>query len=601
MMRLLGLCPRPASSINPPLPLNCPPWCQTFEQRLIRAATFDCIPFAGLRLLSGSQEPGYTGATASQSNLCSEVGADLLTQGGNAADAMVGTVACVGTVSIYHSGIGGGGFMIVRSPNGTHEFIDFRETAPAAATKDMFRNNEPASRIGGLASGVPGELRGLRYLHKEYGKLDWSTVLAPAVRIARHGWKVNEDLLRNMNMAIHVANQTQESNFFLEDPEFAMDFAPKGRLPKLGETITRKRYAKILTTIAQNGPDAFYTGPIAEATVQALRSKGGIMTLADLRDYSVAIRRTLSIAYRNYKIISTSAPSAGPVLLSILKTMEGYPNISDPTNNNLTTHRLDEAMKHAYGMRAKLGDPSFLPAIDRFQEHMISEQAAHAIRARISDNQTSDASYYDPSGFEQLDTPGTSHIVAADHTGLSISLTTSINLLFGSKVVVPETGLIMNNEMNDFSIPGTTNAFGYISNPNNFVQPGKRPLSSITPVIIEHLGVPSRGAFFAAVGAAGGSRIPTATVQAIIHILDGGISIEKALAAPRMHDQLRPEQVSLEYAFGNETAAYLRGLGKNVTWVAPGLSSVQGLRKLADGRFEAAGEPRQRGSGGFVV
>ncbi|PVI00281.1 gamma-glutamyltranspeptidase 1 precursor [Periconia macrospinosa] len=542
-------------------------------------------------------EAGHLGAVASESEICSHIGVELLKKGGNAADAMVGTVACVGVVGMYHSGIGGGGFMIVRSANGTYEFIDFRETAPAAAFENMYKNNEQASITGGLASGVPGELRGLQHLHEKYGILTWSEVLTPAVKVARDGWKVNEDLVKYMVSATAGGN-----NFLVNDYEFALDFAPRGKLLTLNETITRKRYADTLETIAQQGPDAFYEGPIAEATIKALQAKNGTMTLEDLKNYTVAIREPSTINYRDYKLTACSAPSGGEVALTVLKIMEGYDKVGDPSNINLTTHRLDEAMKFAYGMRANLGDPLFLADIDDYQKNMTSEETAAEVRSKISDTQTFPTAYYDPKGLESLETPGTSHVVTADYTGLSISLTTTVNLLFGSKLVVPETGVIMNNEMNDFSIPNVTNAFGYVPSPANFVRPGKRPLSSISPVIVEHLNASSLAdAFYIAVGAAGGSRIITATIQNLIHLLDDGDSVAEALAKPRIHDQLTPAQVSFEYSFNNETTAFLKELGANVTWVAPGQSTAQGLRRLCNGTFEAAGEPRQKNSGGFAV
>jgi gamma-glutamyltranspeptidase/glutathione hydrolase len=259
-------------------------------------------------------------------------------------------------------------------------------------------------------------------------------------------------------------------------------------------------------------------------------------------------------------------------------------------------------MKFAYGMRANLGDPLFLTGIDTYQEDMISASTAAEVRSKISDTRTFNTSYYDPSGLESLETPGTSHVVTADHTGLAITLTTTVNLLFGSKLVVPETGVIMNNEMNDFSIPGVSNAFGYIPSPANFIRPGKRPLSSISPVIVEHLNSSSLvDAFYVAIGAAGGSRIITSTIQNLIHILDGNRTVPQALALPRIHDQLVPARVEFEYAFDNSTTAFLKGLGANVTWVAPGSSTAQGLRRLGNGTFEAAGEPRQMNSGGFAV
>jgi gamma-glutamyltranspeptidase/glutathione hydrolase len=492
--------------------------------------------------------------------------------------------------------------MLVRAPNGTYEFIDFRETAPAAAFEDMYKNNVNASLVGGLASGVPGEIRGLQHLHEKYGSLPWATCLTPAVNVARNGWRVNEDLVRYMASAISAPSGSSSGNFLENDLEFALDFAPKGRLLKLNETITRKRYANTLETVAQQGPDAFYTGPIAAATIRALQAQNGTMTLDDLKNYTVAIRKPSTITYRDYKLTSCSAPSGGEVALTALKIMEGYSDVGAPNNINLTTHRLDESMKFAYGMRANLGDPLFLKGIDQYQEEMISAQVAAEVRAKISDTQTFNVSYYDPEGLESLETPGTSHVVTADHTGMSVTLTTTVNLLFGSRLVVPETGVIMNNEMNDFSIPGTTNAFGYIPSPANFIRPGKRPLSSISPVIVEHLNSSTlMDAFYVAIGAAGGSRIITATIQNLLHILDGNMTTAEALAQPRIHDQLVPAAVSFEWGFNNGTTAFLKQLGANVTWVAPGQSTAQGLRRLTNGTFEAAGEPRQSNSGGFVL
>lgn len=338
--------------------------------------------------------------------------------------------------------------MLVRSSNGSYEFIDFRETAPAAAFEDMYKNNEEASITGGLASGIPGEIRGLQYLHENYGKLPWAAVLKPAVKVAREGWTVNQDLVNYMKSATNGVAEDNSTNFLTQNVEFAIDFAPKGRLVRLNETITRKRYADTIETIANEGPDAFYEGPIAEATIRALQAKNGTMTLEDLKNYTVAIRKPSTITYRDYKLTSCSAPSGGEVALAVLKIMEGYSGVGVPENVNLTTHRLDEAMRFAYGERSNLGDPLFLDGINKYQEQMISEMTAKEVRAKISDTRTFDVSYYDPKGLESLETPGTSHIVTADHTGLSITLTTTVNLLFGSQLVVPETGVIMNNEMN---------------------------------------------------------------------------------------------------------------------------------------------------------
>ncbi|KAK4978418.1 hypothetical protein LTR66_010599, partial [Elasticomyces elasticus] len=393
------------------------------------------------------------GAVASESSICSTIGIDLLKRGGNAADALVGTVFCIGVVGMYHSGIGGGGFMLVRGSNGSYEFIDFRETAPAAAFQDMYKNNTNASIYGGLASGVPGEVRGLAHLHQNYGKLGWGEVMQGAIKTARYGFPVTHDLVRYM-----AAATVGIDNFLVNKPTWAIDFAPNGTLLGLNDTITRKRYADTLETIAQKGPSAFYEGALAETTIQALRSANGTMTMEDLKNYTVAIRPPAQIDYRGYKVRSCSAPASGTVALSVLKVIEGYPSIGEEASRNLSTHRLDEAIRFGYGERSELGDPSFVKGLQTYENEMLSEKTAGEIRAKISDSHTLNVSAYDPSGLESLDTPGTSHVVTADASGMAITLTTTVNLLFGSHLMVPETGIILNNEMNDFSIPGSSNA-----------------------------------------------------------------------------------------------------------------------------------------------
>ncbi|OJJ81661.1 gamma-glutamyltransferase [Aspergillus glaucus CBS 516.65] len=544
---------------------------------------------------SGEIEAGKLGAVASESALCSRYGTDMLEKDGNAADALVATSVCVGTVAMYHSGIGGGGFMLVRAPDGSFESIDYRETAPAAAFQDMFENNTDASTKGGLASGVPGDLRGLEYLHKKYGSLPWSTVLQPAIQTAREGFTVNEDLLHYIDTAIA---EDGNNDFLCTDPSWAIDFCPHGTRLVLGETMTRKRYADTLEVIAKQGPDVFYSGPIAEATIRAVQLANGTMTLDDLQDYTAVTRDTAQIDYRNFTVTSTTAPTSGAIGLSILKILEGYGDFFAPDSVNLSTHRLDEAIRFGYGERTLLGDPFFVDGMSEYQADILKQSTINEIRNKILDYQTQNVSVYDPEGLESIETPGTSHISVADHTGLAISTTTTVNTLFGSKVMVPETGIVMNNEMNDFSIPGSSSSFGYIPSEANYIRPHKRPLSSTTPTIITH---PSNGTLFFIAGSAGGSRIITATVQNIIHVVDQGLSAAEALAQPRLHDQLIPNQVAFEWTFDNATVADMQRRGHNVTWMELGKSTAQVIRVLGDGGFEAAGEPRQRKSGGVVV
>ncbi|KAJ5413272.1 nucleophile aminohydrolase [Penicillium sp. CMV-2018d] len=510
---------------------------------------------------------------------------------------------------MYHSGIGGGGFMLVRDGTGSFEYIDFRETAPAASSAQMF-TGVPKSGFKGLKwyetsgrihdeplltdpSGVPGEVRGLEYLHRKYGSLPWATVMMPAIKMAREGFPVSKDLARYMQYAIEEGGE----DFLSEDPSWAVDFAPNGTRLGVGDIMTRKRYASTLESIALNGPDSFYSGHIGQEIIATLQAANGIMTSEDLANYTVAIRNTSQIDYRGYHITSTEAPSSGIVVLNILKVLSTYDRLFTPDNVNLTTHRLDEAIKFAYGLRTKLGDPNFVDGMDEYQNFMLDQSTINHIRHSILDTQTQDPSAYNPEGLEILDTPGTSHIASVDYSGLAVSATTTINLLFGNHLMVPENGIILNNEMDDFSIPSSSRRFGYTPSEANFIQPGKRPFSSMSPAIVTH---PNGSLFFIA-GAGGGSYITTTTTQNIISAIDEELSASEVLGKPRLHDQLIPNHVTFETIYDNATVDFMRSLGHNVAFVPPIASMAQAIRVLPDGSFDAAGEPRQQDSGGSAV
>lgn len=555
---------------------------------IYHAISGTAFPFQGVTL----PVQGSKGAVASESAICSQIGIDLIARGGNAADAMVGTTLCVGVIGMYHSGIGGGGFILIRDADGNYESIDYRETAPAAAYEEMYQGNILGSLLGGLAAGVPGELRGLEYLHNKYGALPWRAVVNPAIHVARDGFEVSEDLVRYMD----AGASNPPGNFLVEDPVWAEDFAPNGTLLKRGDTITRKRYADTLEKVAKYGADAFYQGEIAESIVKAIQDTNGTMTLYDLKNYKALIKRPISIDFRGKKLYTTSAPSSGSVMLSILKTMEQY----DPDNIqdvNLTTHRFGEAMRFAYGARLELGDPDFVSNIELYEDVMLSKRKAKEIRNRIIDNSTQPIEEYNPKAIHAVEDHGTSHIVAADAAGMVVTSTTTINTLFGSQVMTPDTGIILNNEMNDFSIPGVRNEFGFVPTAANYIRPNKRPLSSITPIIAEH----ANGTVFFTTGAAGGSRIISATTQVAWHVLEHGMTMAEAIAAPRLHDQLMPNQVTFEYTYDNGTVESMVEKGHNVTWVRLGVSAVQGIRMLWNGSFEAASEMRQKNSGGRSI
>jgi len=287
--------------------------------------------------------------------------------------------------------------MLVRSKDGNYELIDFREMAPAAAFETMYSpplSNSNLSLYGGLASGVPGELRGIQYLHENYGSLPWKHLMQPAIKLARYGFNVTADTVR------YMASATSGSyNFLVDDSTWAIDFAPNGTLLGLGDTMTRKRYADTLESIAEYGPDAFYTGAIANATIQALQKSNGTMTLSDLASYTVQIRTPSNITYRGFKIHSGTAPSSGAVVLSVLKIVEGY-DMSTPSQLNLSTHYLDEGMRFGYGQRTLLGDPAFLSNLTAYQEDMVSEKTAEEVRSKIEEYHTLNISAYNPLSYD---------------------------------------------------------------------------------------------------------------------------------------------------------------------------------------------------------
>lgn len=375
--------------------------------------------------------------------------------------------------------------------------------------------------------------------------------------------------------------------------------------------------------------------------IDAIQASNGTMTLQDLSDYKIVSRPAVSINYRDFKLFSTSAPSSGAIALSTFKTIEGY-TMNNSSLLNLSTHRLDEAIRFAYAAHAEIGDPKFVHDLDveSFETEILKASTAEGIRDRISDDRTRNVSYYNPKGIVAPDSHGTSHIVTADSDGMSVSLTTTINLLFGSGILEPITGelfhfpcvwersngyyqylrrgsdssrffstktwnlgIILNDEMCDFSIPNLGNPFGFAPSPHNFVQAHKRPLSSITPIIIEHA---SNSSLYASIGAAGGSRIITATIQSLWHVLDHAMGIADALKMPRLHDQLIPNVVGFEVGYDEDVVRDMEGKGHKWGWIGQGSSSVQGLRVLGgvpgDGGliFEAAGEPRQLNSAGLV-
>ncbi|THU77285.1 gamma-glutamyltranspeptidase [Dendrothele bispora CBS 962.96] len=528
------------------------------------------LPFSNSSSSSNGHYGPAHGAVATEVKECSQIGVEIMKEGGNAVDAIIASTLCIGVVAAYHSGIGGGGFMM---------YIDFRETMPALGNETMY-NDSPdptASTVGGLSVGVPGELRGWETLHQRHGKLPWKRLFEPAIGVARDGFVVNVDLAGQLNAEVYP--------FLLSDPLWAEVYAPNGTLLEEGDTCYRKRYAETLQKLADNGADAFYTGDIADNIVDAAAARGGIISQEDLEGYEVVIRTPNNITYRNSRIFSTVAPSSGSVVLSVLKIFEGYPgNVTDTDPEvNVTLHRLIQATKFGYGQRTNYGDPAFTTNVTELEKFYLEESTVEQIRALISDNTTHTAAFYDPSNYTILTDHGTSHVATMDSDGMAVSLTTTVNLIWGSQVMT-EDGIILNDEMDDFS--------------------SKRPQSSISSSIAEDL---STGQLLMATGAAGGSRIITATLQNLHYHLDLGLDAKEAVAHGRYHEQLGVSTLTEDArpdigvpGINNGTVGFLKSIGYNITPTFDIGSVGHIIVRREDCEFDAANDPR-RPAGGVGV
>ncbi|KAK4057313.1 hypothetical protein OIO90_001810 [Microbotryomycetes sp. JL221] len=559
----------------------------------------------------GMRNPSYLvsgrhGAVASEVDLCSEVGVQVLKEGGTATDAGIAAALCIGTTNMFSSGIGGGGFMVIRPPekhlklnkNCTRPIsIDFRETAPSSATPHMFspRPDDPdfdsarASRIGGLSVGVPGELRGLEAAYEACGGgVSWERLFEPSIEIAR-SHKVGKELARRLNAAIFT--KTPMSQWMLEQDEWRELFAPEGQLLVQGQLLKREAYARTLERISREGVDAFYKGDIAQSLVDTITKAGGILTLEDFVTYRVDVRPAFESTYRNRTMYTTHYPSAGPVLAHLLNTLETYDDLVEKGKTGLTMHRFVEALKFAFAARTEVGDPDFIKNEDRLAE-ITTKQYAEAVRRNITDDRTHHINYYHPR-FDLKEDHGTTHLSAIDKWGSAISLTSTVNLIFGSRVLDRETGVILNDEMDDFSTPGVANAFGLRPSPFNYPEGGKRPASSTSAMIMDS----PDGDVWLAAGGSGGSRIFGSVAQVLMH-LDWGYDVANAVEQQRVHDQLLPQMVTVESGYRADVLDGLRHRGHNVTVfdVNLGVAEVQAVvRDSRTGVLFATSDSRKNG------
>ncbi|KAI1313881.1 hypothetical protein EDD11_002416 [Mortierella claussenii] len=522
----------------------------------------------------------WHGAVAAENTYCSQVGVEVLKDGGNAVDAAIASCLCTGVTNAFSSGIGGGGFMTIRLPNGTVETIDFRETAPGASTSTMYSKDPTLAQTGALAIAVPGELRGLDLAHRRHGKLPWSRLLAPSVKLAREGWVV-EPLLA---VRLETVKWLMES-----DLHWSRMYAPKGKVAVEGEWVRREVLADTLETIGREGADAFYTGAIALSMVNYVRERGGQLTMEDLRDYKAVVRQPVVGYYHGRKIYTSPAPTSGPTLLSILNIVERYNFGRGRVAPQVETHRLVEAMKFAFAQRTELCDPDF-HNLTSIVDNMLSKDTAAHIRANISDTQTFPIEYYNPH-FDTISNQGTTHLSTVDKDDMAVALTSSVNWLFGAKVMDPKTGVIFNDQMDDFSIPGRLDGLNSKPSPYNYPQPGKRPVSSAVPTIVE-----KDGRFEMALGASGGTRIINVVLQTILNVYHHNMNIMEAIERPRIHHALMPDELSIEDDFPESEIEFLKNtIGHTVLTFNrfKAMAEVQGVMKQDDGFYYAASDSRK--------
>ncbi|HEY9637168.1 MAG TPA: gamma-glutamyltransferase [Coleofasciculaceae cyanobacterium] len=528
------------------------------------------------------------GMVASQERLATEAGLQVLKEGGNAVDAAV-TIGFTLAVTLPRAGnIGGGGFMLVHLAKSNETFvIDYREKAPKAASHDMFLkpNGEPEpekSQYSYLAVGVPGTVAGLAMALEKSGTISLERALKPAIDLAEKGFPISEELHNNL---VRAKKRMQAS------PASMAIFYKEGGVPyEVGEILVQKDLAQSLRRIAKEGSAAFYKGAIADAIVADMKIHGGLITKEDLAVYKAVRRDAIHGTYRGYDIYSMPLPSSGGVhLIQILNLLEPFPINSLGHNTAQTIHLMAESMKLAYADRSKfLGDSDFVPVP---VAGLISKSYADELRKTIDPNFATPSNKIlpgNPSKFaKSIDT---THYSVMDKYGNAVANTYTLNFDFGTKFTVAGTGILLNNEMDDFSSkPGAPNAFGLISGELNAIAPEKRMLSSMTPTIVMKQGKP-----FLVTGSPGGSRIITTTLQIVMNVIDHGMNIAGATNAVRVHHQWLPDQLQVEQGLSGDTIRLLTEKGHKVA-VRETMGSTQSIMHT-DNVFSGASDPRRPGA-----
>lgn len=515
--------------------------------------------------------------------LAAMVGKETLLAGGNAVDAAIATQFALAVVYPRAGNIGGGGFMVIRLADGTADALDYREKAPAAASRDMYLDGEGnvlenMSKEGHLAVGVPGTVAGMELAFEKYSKLkDWKKILAPAIRLASEGFAITESEAARLN---EYKEKFQEAN---------ADAKPFVReaVWKMNDRLVQPDLARTLELIRDKGAAGFYEGETAEEIVTEMKRGGGLITLEDLKNYEAKWRKPIIGQYKNYRIITMPPPSSGGiVLMQILTMLQGFPLGEYGFQSSKSVHVIVEAERRAYADRAKyLGDNDFYPVpVDSLLEPSYSKEKM----ADFDSTKATSSGTLGPQVKIGVETFETTHTSIIDQAGNAVSVTTTLNLNYGSKVIVQGAGFFLNDEMDDFSSkPGVPNYFGLIGAEANAIQPGKRMLSSMTPTVVE-----KDGKLFLVLGAPGGSTIITAVLQTLLGVTDYGMSLDESVWAPRFHHQWLPDVITCENAAIDTTIRkQLWGMGHKLENVDR-MALIKAVMVLPDGKLQGVGDNR---------
>lgn len=525
----------------------------------------------------------HNGMVSSVDATATRVGVDILKQGGNAVDAAVAVGFALAVTHPQAGNLGGGGFMMLHTASGKVTAIDFRETAPARASRDMFLDEKgnadsKKSLTSHLASGTPGTVAGLTLALEKYGSLPLNKVIQPAIALARDGIVVNDALaedLKQYGSEVIPAHANSRAIFWKGDKPLAK-----------GERLVQANLAKSLEMIAENGADAFYKGHIAEQIAAEMAKHGGLMDKADLAAYRAVERTPVRGDYRGYQVYSMPPPSSGGIhIIQILNILENFDLAKYGFGSADAIQLVAEAEKYAYADRSKyLGDPDFVKVPTAA---LTSKAYAKSLAEKIDLNKARPSSEIGPGNLTPYESDQTTHFSVVDKAGNAVAVTYTLNTTFGTGIVAGDTGILMNNEMDDFSAkPGAPNVYGLVGGEANAVGPRKRPLSSMSPTLVL-----KDGKTWLVTGSPGGSRIITTVLQMVLNTVDFGMNVAEASNAPRFHHQWQPDELRLEKGFSPDTIRLLKQKGQNVV-VKPAMGSTQSIMVAPDGTLYGAADPR---------